>query len=68
MDFEWDVANLSHIRKRNIRREEAEQAILDPSRAAGRVYSLADERREAIIGMASAGQLLFVVYTEREGR
>lgn len=68
MDFDWDVGNLSHIRKRRITPREVEEALTDANQAGAIAYSPAGERREAIIGMTRSGRLLHVVYTERGGR
>lgn len=39
--FEWDDANLDHIREAGVEREEAEEALLDPRRIRRDVYNLA---------------------------
>lgn len=68
MDFDWDVGNIDHISTRTITPTKVEQAIQDLNQIEARSYSLQGERRQAITGMAEDGDLLFVVYTEREGR
>ena len=66
--FDWDEANFGHILKRNLRREEVEEALQDPHRADAFAYRVADEWREGIIGMTRGGRLLHVVYTEHDGQ
>lgn len=69
MDFEWDETKAeSNFRKHGIDFEEAALVFFDPYR-----IETLDERpdheedRFRTVCMA-AGRLLFVVYTEREGR
>lgn len=45
--------------------QEAEDALLDPRRVGAAAYSVAAERRSAVIGATQAGRVLFVVYTWR---
>jgi uncharacterized protein len=62
--FEWDRNNLRKIRAHRIRREEAEQALLnDPIL----VYEqdMEGERRFVYYGETNAGRQLAVVVTER---
>ena len=68
MVLERDAENVRHIRKRNTTQEQVEREILDPHQAEGRSYSLEAERSRDIIGTAGSGRLLFVFYTERNGR
>jgi uncharacterized DUF497 family protein len=44
-----------------------EEAFYDPRRIARSAYNTPAERRSAIIGATTAGRLLFVVFTLREG-
>lgn len=66
--FEWDDANADHIARHGVQPEEAEEAVLDSRRVARQAYTVADERRSAILGAAQGGRLLFVVFVRRGGR
>lgn len=66
--FDWDRANVGHIRKRQISREQVEQALRDPNGADAFSYNQGGEYRKAIIGMTGNGKLRHVVYTERNGQ
>jgi len=62
--FDWDRNNLRKIRAHRIRREEAEQALLnDPIP----IYEqdVEDERRFVYYGETNAGRLLAMIVTER---
>ncbi len=64
MTFEWDRNNLRKIRAHRIKREEAEQALLnDPIP----VYEqdVQGEPRFVYYGETNAGRLLAVIVTER---
>ena len=64
MTFEWDGNNLRKIRAHRIKREEAEQALLnDPIP----VYEqdVEGDLRFVYYGETSAGRLLAVIVTER---
>ena len=65
--FEWDRNNLRKIRAHQIKREEAEQALLnDPIP----IYEqdVEGELRVVYYGETNAGRLLAVIVTERGGR
>jgi uncharacterized DUF497 family protein len=62
--FDWDRNNLRKIRAHRIRREEAEQTLVnDPIP----IYEqdVEDERRFVYYGETNAGRLLAVIVTER---
>ena len=62
--FDWDRDNLRKIRAHRIKREEAEQALLnDPIP----IYEqdVGDELRFVYCGETNAGRLLAVIVTER---
>lgn len=64
--FEWDGDNLGKIRAHRIKREEAEQTLLnDPIP----IYeqSVEGEVRFVYYGETNAGRLLAVIVTERRG-
>jgi uncharacterized DUF497 family protein len=62
--FEWDRNNLSKIRAHQIKREEAEQVLLnDPISIDGQ--DVEGELRFVYYGETNAGRLLAVVATER---
>ena len=64
--FDWDRNNLRKIRAHRIKREEAEQALLnDPIP----IYEqdVAGERRFVYYGEIDGGRLLAVIVTERAG-
>jgi uncharacterized DUF497 family protein len=66
--FEWDDGNRGHIWQRHqVRSEDVEQAMADPSRVARAAAQDRGEFREGIIGMTEAGRLLVVIFTWREG-
>lgn len=65
--FDWDEYNSEHIAGHGISQEDAEDALLDPRRLSAAAYDSDGEERRAIIGATSAGRLLFVVVTRRDG-
>lgn len=64
--FDWDAGNIDHLS--DIEPEEAEEAILDPGRVGCDVYNMPGERRWGLLGRTDAGDILFVVYTYRNGK
>jgi uncharacterized DUF497 family protein len=65
--FDWDRSNLRKIRAHRIKREEAEQALLnDPISVYER--EVGGERRFVYYGGTDAGRLLAVIVTERGDR
>jgi len=65
--FDWDRDNLRKIRAHRIKREEAEEALLNDPIA---IYEqdVGGERRFVYYGEANAGRLLAIIVTERRGR
>ena len=55
--FDWDEYNLDHIARHGVDFDEAEEAILDPSR----VSFPARRGRMGFIGTTEAGRLLVVI-------
>ena len=65
--FDWDRNNLRKIRAHRIRREEAEQTLVnDPIPICEQ--DVEDERRFVYYGETNAGRLLAVIVTERGER
>jgi uncharacterized DUF497 family protein len=63
--FEWNPAKAAkNLRERRIAFEEA-ITVFDDERAIVEVDPDPDEERYKIIGMAAAGRVLAVIYTER---
>ena len=56
---------MDHIARHGVQPDEAEEAVLDPRRVARHAYSVAVERRRAVVGAAQDGRLLFVVFVQR---
>jgi len=66
--FEWDNGNTRHIwEEHRVRREEAEEAVLDPMCIDADASSMGDESRDGIVGMTATGRVLQVIFTERDG-
>lgn len=65
--FDWDEANLAHIAKHGVTREEAEQAVDIAPLDLMRQYHEGEERF-LLAGITSAGRVLLVVTTERGDR
>ncbi len=66
-EFDWDAANLRHLARHRVTREEFEQAMnLDPIFMD--VGDEAGEERWYALGPTSALRVLFLVFTLREGR
>ena len=64
--FEWDSQKASlNLRNHHLTFETACEAFFDPFIQLSPVEVVAGEEREAIIGMTSSWQLLYVVYTMR---
>jgi len=68
VDFEWDEDNERHVRDHQVEPEEAEEALLDPSRLGANAYNVEGEQRWAAIGATEEGRILFVVFTHRGSR
>ena len=64
--FDWDRGNLRKIRAHRIKREEAEQALLNDPIA---IYEqeVGGEPRFVYYGETNAGRLLAIIVTERAG-
>jgi uncharacterized DUF497 family protein len=64
--FDWDRNNLRKIRAHRIKREEAEQALLNDPIA---IYEqeVGGERRFVYYGETNASRLLAIIVTERAG-
>src|SRR5438132_92108 len=62
--FDWDDANVGHIRRHEVAPEEAEQVLAnDP--IVVRIARRNGERRTACLGRTNTGRHLVVVYTMR---
>jgi uncharacterized DUF497 family protein len=65
-EFDWDDANLKHLKRHRVRPEEFEQAILD---AVDLDYEdVGGEDRYHAVGATGSGRLLYMVWTPREGK
>jgi len=64
--FDWDDANVEHIRRHRVEPGEAEEALLDPRRMAAPAYRWAGESRRAHLGATRRGRVLMVVITRRD--
>ena len=61
--FTWDPRKaLTNIRRHGVPFETAAEVFLDPFLQVVEIQEEEDEEREAVIGMTSAWQILFVVY------
>jgi uncharacterized DUF497 family protein len=65
--FEWDSANLAHIRRHGVTAEEAEEVISGASLPLETVERLG-EQRNVELGATAEGKLLIVVWTRRQNR
>jgi uncharacterized protein len=65
--FDWDEANLAHIARHNVSREEAEDICTLDSLAFD-CYTVDDEIRFDEVGQTRSGRFLKVVTTERAGK
>jgi uncharacterized DUF497 family protein len=64
--FDWDNANVDHVRAHSIEPEEAEEALLDPLAVGLGAYNAPGERRRAALGSTETGRVLVVVFTRRD--
>lgn len=62
--FDWDDANLHHIARHDVMREEAEQVLMNEPVDLDFEY-LGEEPRWAVLGRTETGRLLVVIFTER---
>lgn len=72
-ELDWDdeddpAGNTAHIARHRLSPEDVEEALEDPRRLYVPAYSTETERRWGIVGAASDGRIIFVVYTRRSGR
>lgn len=68
IQFEWDSTKAEANRKKhNVGFEEACQTFFDPFFYVLEDASYGDERRETLIGMTLQWNVLYVVYTIRQG-
>jgi uncharacterized DUF497 family protein len=63
--FDWDDGNEGHLE--DFECEEVEEAVLDPDRIGAEAYNVGGEERWALLGATDAGDILFVVFTHRNG-
>jgi len=70
LNFDWDEANLGHIAKHDVTREEAEQAILnDPLDTELQIVEgSSDEERLLQVGETDKGRILQLLTTWRGGK
>jgi uncharacterized DUF497 family protein len=67
IDFDWDEANIDHIARHGVTREEAEEVILQDPVDFGLDLAAGEERYQQL-GMTRRGRVLFVVTTWRANR
>jgi len=63
--FDWDDWNRDHIARHRVNAEEAEEAYNDPRKRGLSAYNTPSERRWAMLGLTTAGRILYLVYTRR---
>lgn len=66
--FDWDDANLAHIARHGVRREEVEQAFANEPLVVIAVQRRSGEDRVLCAGLTNAGRALQFVYTMRRGK
>lgn len=66
LEFEWDAANISHLKRHRVPSIEFEQAMMPAIHVEYEVVD--DEGRYHSIGPTSKGRLLYMVWTFRNGR
>ena len=64
--FNWDEANITHLKRHNVSPEEFEQAMAT-FRIDLEAEDVDGELRQHTIGMANSGRLLYMVWTVRNG-
>lgn len=65
MRFVWDDANLEHISKRGWEVADVEEAFADPYLIRTGAYNTPTEKRRAVTGQTSYGDIITIVYTMR---
>lgn len=69
MPVEYDPAKAAaNLKKHGVSFADAEGVLFDPLAVTVEDTSAVGEQRFATVGLGSAGEILVVVYTEREGR
>lgn len=67
MEFEWDTANVEHIRIHGVKSDEAADAFFgNPVLIKEQLIN--GEARSVILGKTSSGRLLVIVYTTRDSK
>ena len=66
-DFDWDEANIAHIRRHGVEPHEAEEA-LEMASIDGNTYVIDDEMRFENIGHTRTGRILTVVSVDRKDK
>lgn len=67
-EFDWDEENVEHIARHGMEPWETEDAVLDPERVGVSARKAPGERRFAVVGSTLSGRMLFVVFTQRQGK
>ena len=65
--FDWDAGNQPKIEQR-FPRADVESVFDDPGRIERPAYARGEEVRYGVVGRTTAGDLICVIYTERERR
>jgi uncharacterized protein len=66
-EFEWDTANISHLKRHNVTPAEFEELMTnDPFYLEYQARN--DEERYKILGSTKAGRVLIGIWTPREGK
>jgi uncharacterized DUF497 family protein len=66
IEFDWDAANITHIARHGVSREEAEQVMMS-SPVEIDYQMIAGEERYVVVGLTDAGRFLTMVWTDRSG-
>jgi uncharacterized DUF497 family protein len=66
--FDWDDSNINHIARHGLEPEDVEEALADTKRIRADAHNTPFEKRIAIIGANTYGNIIKVVYTERENK
>jgi hypothetical protein len=66
--FDWDDANVEHVRHHGVEPPKAEEGLGDPRRIRADAYRQGGELRQAFLGATTRGRVLMVVVTRRAGR
>lgn len=65
--FDWDQANLEHIKKHNVDYRECEEAFLNKPLIVNKdeAHTQIEERFRVVYGQTNKGRLMFMIFTIR---